>query len=226
MPSASAASVPGSERDVLVRLLRRARAVGIDRRRAARRGGAPPRPGPQVDVRAHDVARPRRRSGARATMASGSKPIVAPIGGLVAGRAGARADGAVEQARPERVEEAPVHAGVCRACPCCRRRSTAGSTCGPCAAAIGLRTARADLVERLVPRDALEAAFALPAHAAHRVQQPLGAVHAIEVRFTFAHRKPCVNAVLGVAADRHGAAGFDRPPSSRRCPGSRGGRRP
>ena len=97
--------------------------------------------------------------------------------------------------------------------------------CGPCS-----RGDRAqplgDRAERLVPRDALEAALALAAHAPQRVQQAFGAVDALEVAVHLRAQEALREAVLGVAAERDRAAVLDLDASSRRCPGSRAGRRP
>ena len=101
----------GIERDVLVGLLGRPRAVGVDRHEPR---AAPARlldERPQVHVRAHDVAAPGDdQPGLRDRLGVVAHGLAA--GGLVAVAARARADRAVEQARPERVEEAAVHAGV------------------------------------------------------------------------------------------------------------------
>ena len=160
------------------------------------------------------------------TTASGSKPMRACRRSPCSPAAPARgADGAVEQARAERAEEAPVHAAVRRAGPCCPAYEYGRIDCGPCRRDRAAEAVR-DRVERLVPGDALEPALALRPDAAQRVQQAVGAVHAVQVLVDLRAQEALREAVVGVAADRRPRGRPRRRPSSRRCPGSRAGRRP
>ena len=66
-----------------------------------------------------------------------------------------------------------------------------------------------DGVQRLVPGDALEAAFALGADAPLRIQQPVGVILALQVLRHFAAQKAARHRMLRIAAQLGGAAVFD-----------------
>jgi hypothetical protein len=66
-----------------------------------------------------------------------------------------------------------------------------------------LAEARRDLVQGLVPGDAREAPLALAPHALQRVQQAVGAVHAVEVLVHLGAEEALGEAVVGVAAEGH-----------------------
>ena len=196
----------GQQRQVLVRLLGRAGAEGIDRDQLR---APPPRlldEGPQVDVRAHDVGAPGHdepgidhRLGVEA---HGLADRDRDAGGARAG-----ADRAVEEARPQRAEEAAVHAAV-REQPHVPGvgvgQDRLGTVGGDHAA-----EARGDGVEGLVPRDAREAPLALGPDALHRVQDAVGAVDALEVVVDLRAEEALGEPVIGVAAEAHRAAVLD-----------------
>ena len=69
--------------------------------------------------------------------------------------------------------------------------------------------ARRDQVERFVPGDAGEAALALPADAAQGVEDPLGAVDALEVAVDLGAEEALGEAVVGIAAELHRPAPLD-----------------
>ena len=80
---------------------------------------------------------------------------------------------------------------------------------GPNSAATALRR-RGDGIERLVPGDALEAAFAFGAHAALRVEQAAGRVFALQVLRHLAAQKTARHGMRRVAAQLGAASVFDR----------------
>ena len=223
MPSASAASVPGrGARCQSAFSAVRERKGSMTTSRAPRRRASSTN-GQRCTLELTMLA-PQARISRACTTASGSKPMRAADRRLVAGDAGAGADGPVEQARAERVEEAAVHAAVGE------QAHVAGVRVGQDRLRPVLGGDRAqplgDRAERLVPRDALEAPLALAAHAPQRVQQAVGAVDALEVAVHLGAEEALREAVVGVAAERDRAAVLDLHRSSRRCPGSRAGRRP
>ena len=68
--------------------------------------------------------------------------------------------------------------------------------------------ARGDGVERLVPGDALEAAFAFGADAPLGIEQAVGRVFALEVLRHFAAQKAARDGMVGIAAQPGGAVVF------------------
>ena len=169
----------GHQRDVLVTLLGRRAAIRVDgdQPRTAALGFLRARP--EVQVRRDRVAAPDQDQPAVLVLLD-VHPDRRADHGAPASLAGGSADRAVEQRRAETVEEAPVHRAVLQIAH--RARVAVGHD--------GLRTvgrgrdageARRNLVERLVPRDAGEAAFAFAAHAAHRMQHAVGRIGAVEI---------------------------------------------
>ncbi len=69
--------------------------------------------------------------------------------------------------------------------------------------------ARGDGVERLVPGDAFEAAFALGADAPLRIEQAVGMILALEVVRHFAAQESARDRMRRVAAQLRAAAVFD-----------------
>ena len=141
------------------------------------------------------------------TTASGSKPSACRRWPCRPGGARAGADRAVEQAGAQRAGRS---GGPCcrrTAGPCCRRRSRAGWPAGR--GRDHVAEARRDLVQRLVPGDALEAALALPPHAPQRVEDAVGAVDAVQVLVDLRAEEALREAVVGVAADGHRPAVLD-----------------
>ncbi len=138
--------------------------------------------------------------------------------------AGRRTDRPVEQRRAEAMKEAAIHRAVLQQAhrPGVRIRHDRLRTVGR-----GRDRAepRGDRVERLVPGDALEAAFTLRADAAHRMQHALVRVRAVEVAGDLRAERARGRRMIGRAADLDRAAAFHRDLASRTCPGSRGGRR-
>ncbi len=192
---------------MLVALLGRARAIGIDgdQPRAAPAGLLDE--GPQVHVGADDVGAPGHDQ-PRLHDGLGVEADAAAHRGLVAGRAGRGADGAVEQAGAQQLEEAPVHGAVREKAHVARVR-VGQDRLGPVALA-GAAQAGRHQVEGLVPRDALEAPPALAPHALLRVQQALGAVDALQVAVDLGAQEALGEAVLRVAAQLDRAAVLDR----------------
>ena len=161
-----------NERHVLVALFRGLAAIRVDGdelRAAALRFLRLP---PEVQIGNDRIAAPDQDQPAVRELLD-VRPHRRADGRDPAGLAGGRADGAVEQRRAEPVEEAAIHRAVLQE----PHRSRVGVR-DDRLRAVGRSGDRAepgrDGVERLVPGDALEAAFALPAHASHRVQHALG----------------------------------------------------
>ena len=117
------------------------------------------------------------------------------------------ADGAVEQARAERAEEAPVHAAV-RQQPHVPRVRVRQDRLRPVRRDRAAEAVR-HRVERLVPGDPLEPARALRPHAAQRVQQAVRAVHAVQVLVDLRAQEALRERVVRIAADADRAAVLD-----------------
>src|SRR5690606_461820 len=108
--------------------------------------------------------------------------------------------------RAEAVKEAPVQALALD------QAHGAGVTVGQDRARVGggdLAILRGDGVERLVPRDALEAALALAPDALHRVQQALVGIDALEVVRDLGAQRAVGEGHVGGAADLYRAATGD-----------------
>ena len=65
-----------------------------------------------------------------------------------------------------------------------------------------------DGVQRLIPADALEAAFALGAHAALRIEQAPGGIFALQVLRHFAAEEAARDGMFGIAAQPGAAPVF------------------
>ncbi len=98
------------------------------------------------------------------------------------------------------MEEAAVHAGAIQQA---HRSGVAVGQDGFGPEFVGHRLqALGDGVERLVPGDPLEAAFAFGADALLRIQQPVGMILAFEILRDFAAKKAASYRVVRVAAQR------------------------
>jgi len=163
---------------------------------------APPRlldERPQVHVRADEV-RAQARSAGRFTIASG-RSRASLRSWLCSRPPGARKIVRSSRLGPEAMEEAPGPCSRSRAVPCCPHRSTADRL-RPVGGRDLAQTSGGE-IERLVPRDALEAASALAtARPGWRMRS---AVDPLEIAIHLAHRKPRVNVTV-IATERHGAA--------------------
>ena len=167
------------QRDVLVAFFGGRAAVRIDRDqlRAAPFGFL--RAHPEMQVRRDRVAAPDQDQPAVLVLLDVHADRRADGGGP-AGLAGRRADRAVEQRRAESMEEAAVHRRVLQ------EPHRAGVAVGKNGLRSGGRRrdgaeARGDRGQRLVPRDALETAFAFAADASHRMQHALVRVRPVEI---------------------------------------------
>jgi hypothetical protein len=167
----------GHQRDVLVALLGRQRAIRVDRDelRAAPLGFL--RAAPEMQIRRDGVGAPEDdQPGVLELFDIRTEPRAEGRGeGFAAGR---RADRAVEEAGPELVEEAARH------------RFALHQSHGASVAVRhdALWIARGDVLQpagdigqRDVPAHALEAALALAAHAAQRMQHTIGVIGALEI---------------------------------------------
>ncbi len=125
-----------------------------------------------------------------------------------AGLAGGRTDRAVEQRRAQPMEEAAVHRAVLQQA---HRAGVAVRQDG--LRAVGrrgdVREPVGDGRERLVPRDAREAAFALATDAAHRMQHALVRVRAVEVAGHLRAQHAGRGRMVGRTADGDRAAVLD-----------------
>jgi hypothetical protein len=65
--------------------------------------------------------------------------------------------------------------------------------------------ARGDQIERLVPRDALEASFSLASDPAQGVKDAVGAVDPVQVLVDLGAQEAAGETMVGVAPDRHRA---------------------
>ena len=126
--------------------------------------------------------------------------------GVLRGPAGAGANGAVEARRAQAMEEAAVHAGAVE------QAHGAGVAVGQNRlGAVLLRDggqAARDGVERFIPGDAREAAFAFGAGALLRIEQAVGRIFALQILRDFAAQEPARDGMGGVAAQAGGAAVF------------------
>ena len=117
--------------------------------------------------------------------------------------AGCGANGAVEQAGAQGVKKAPIHRFALH------QPHGAGVAVGQdglCVARGDGFQPRGDFIQRRIPRDRLEAPFALGAHAAQRRQDALGVVRALGVARHFGTQHAVGRRVRRVAAHAHGAA--------------------
>ena len=167
----------GQQRDVLAALLRRQAAVGIDRDQLGAAALGLLRARPEVQVGDDRVGAPDQDQ-LRLVEALRVHAVAAAERRLDAGLAGRRAQRALELRGAQPVEEAPVHRAVLQH----------AHGAGVAARQDGLRIlgggrlqARRDLVERLVPADAAEPAFAFLANSLLRIQEPVGRIGALEV---------------------------------------------
>ena len=94
------------------------------------------------------------------------------------------------------------------AIPWCRRSCRAGSTSGPNSVADG-EQAVGDGIERFVPGDAFEAAFALGADAPLRIEQAIGVILALEIPGDFAAEKSARDRMRRVATQLRAASVID-----------------
>ncbi len=114
--------------------------------------------------------------------------------------AGRRADGAVEPRCAQPMEETAIHAGAVQQVPWCRRSCTAGSIPGRVQPEI-CASLRGDGIERFIPRDALEAAFALCARRASADRASRSwRVLALQVSRHFAAQESARDRMIGIAA--------------------------
>jgi antitoxin (DNA-binding transcriptional repressor) of toxin-antitoxin stability system len=204
----------GIDRNVPIRGAGGARGVGIEDHElgAVAAGFFDERP--EVDVVAVDVGGPGDdelrvregfRVGAEFAAVDGDKSLAT----------GFRTDGAVELRRAETVEEAAIHGAVVE--------DADGAGVGVGQDGFGAvvagdgRKAGGDGVEGFIPGDALEGfGFAAVGQrglgntgaAAHRIEEPVGRVDAVEVLRYFAAEKASGDGMRGVAAETGGAAGF------------------
>ncbi len=187
-------------RKVLVRLLRGARAEGVHGDEAGAPAARLLDEGPLVDVGADDVGAPGHDE------ASGGDGLgvvtqAPPHRGFEAPGPGGGADGPVQEARAEGLEEATVHAAVAE------DAKIAGVGVGQDRlGTVGVRHRPepfGDLVEGLLPGDALETALALPAHALQGVQDALGAVDPLQVAVHLGAEEAPGEGVLGVPPEGH-----------------------
>jgi len=121
--------------------------------------------------------------------------------------AGGRAERPIEERCAEFVEETPIHRAVLH------HAHRAGIT----ARQDGFRVLggerlqpRGDFIQRLVPRDAAEVAFAFPAAAPHRVLEPIRRVRALEVVRDLGTDRAFCERRLRIALDPGGDAVVDR----------------
>ena len=187
---------------MLLALFRGGAAVRIDRDelRAAPLGFL--RLHPEMQVGGHGIAAPDDDELAVAVLLDVHADRGADHGGP-ARLAGRGADRAVEERGAQAMEEAPVHRGVLQ------QPHGAGVAVGEdrlrAVGAAGDRgEALGDDVERVVPGDALEAAFALGAHAAHGMEHALVGVGALEVARDLRAEHAAGGRMLGVTLDRDG----------------------
>ena len=207
MASASAVSLPGLMKKCLSASRAGAVAVRVD---GVELRAVAPRfhdERPQVHVGAEDVGAPGEDQLRVAELLGlGAVADAQRLG--QAGAAGGGADGAVEPRRAQAVEEAAVHAGAVE------QAHGAGVAVGQ----DGFRAelggdgvqARGDGVERFVPGDALEAAFAFGARrgAADRAGAR-GEYSRSRYCATLPHRKPRVTGCAGSPRSLRAAAVFD-----------------
>ncbi len=193
---------PRQRRNVLVAALGRQRAVRIDgdQARAAPLGLL--RPAPQVQVGGHRIAAPEDDLAAVLELLhvhadAGAQRVAQPEG------AGLGADGAVEAAGAEPVEEALRH----------RLALHQTHRSGVAVRNDGLRIARRDgaqphrdLVDRPVPGHRLEAAGALAADAPQRRQHAVGVVAAFQVAADLGAQRAAGGRMVRVAGNAHGDA--------------------
>ena len=204
MPSASAASVPGSSARCSWHFSAVWLRYGID---GDQLGAAPLRflhAAPEVQVRDDRVRAPDHDQLRILELLEVGADRRADGRG-VAGLAGGRADRAIEQRRAEPVEKAAVHRAVLqqshRAGVAVRQdRLRPVGRCGD------RRKRCGDGVERFVPGDALERAFALCADALHRIQHALVGIRAIEVARDLGAEHAVASRMIGIALDLDRAA--------------------
>ena len=196
------------QRQVLMAFFGGGASVRIDRDQFR----APPlrllRPRPEVQVRHDRVAAPDQDQATVLELLDVGADRRADGGGP-ARLAGRRADRPVEQRRAEAVEEAAVHRAVLQ------ESHRAGVRIGDdCLRSVARgrdgRKFRGDRVERLVPADPLEAAFALAADTLHRMQHALVGIRALEVMGDLGAQHAGGGGMVGGAANLDRAAVLDR----------------
>ena len=196
----------GQQGDVLVALVGRLRLARVDADQARALSPGLLRQAPEVQVAGDRVAAPDQDQ-------LGLGKELHPHAHLAAQRtrqrlaAGGGADGAVEQAGAQLVEQTPVHrlalhqphgAGV--AVGQDGLRVACGDGCQP----------GGDFMERRIPADRLEAPLALGAGAAQRRQDALGVVRALGVARDLGAQHAVGGRVRRVAAHAHGTAVLHR----------------
>ena len=115
--------------------------------------------------------------------------------------AGHRADRAIEHRRAEQMEEAAVHRRALHEAHRAGVRVRAGSPAARRAERAIALEARRDLVERLVPRDALEASLSFRPDAPQRMEQPLAMIGALEVAIHLRAEEAARERVIGIAGE-------------------------
>ena len=194
------------QRDVLVALVGRLAAPRVDAHQPRAVALGLLGKGPEVQVRGDRVAAPDQDQPALGVVLDMHAHLGA-VGGDQRLAAGVGADGAVQPRRTQPVEEARGHAVALH------QAHGAGVAVGQ----DGLRVARGDGlqpggdgVERLVPADGLEAAAALGAHAAQRLQHALAVIRALGIARHLGAQRAMRGRVLGVTGHADDAATLHR----------------
>ena len=196
----------GQQRDVLVALLGRLGAARVDAHQLRAGALGLLREGPEVQAAGDRVAAPDQNQLAVDELLHAHAQLAA-VGGGQRLAAGVGADGAVQQAGAQAVEEARRHAVALH------QAHGAGVAVGQ--DGLGLprrdgRQPRGDGGQRLVPADGLEAALALAAHALQRREQALRAVGALGVAADLGAQHAVRGRVVGVAGHADHALGTRR----------------
>ena len=199
MPSASAPSVPGSGREVLVGDERRCGCGTGRRRSASRRSCGRSRSAATGAAPWTSGSSPSRRSARACSHSSGSTSGDCPFG-CRRRRRRRRADGADEVRCADRGHEPVGHHAALQHALRAEVRSTAGPTRGPCRS-IACAMPAARRVQRLVPGGRPELAGALRPGPDQRVQQALGRVHALEVVGHLAAEESGGDRMVGAAGE-------------------------
>src|SRR5262249_30547398 len=123
--------------------------------------------------------------------------------------AGGGADGAVQERRPQSVEEAPIQARTLQFTHC--PGVTVGQDCLRSLRGGGdfLETSRDGLQSR-IPADTRELTLSLGATAFHRPPEAFGVVDAVEITRNLLAQEALRKGMLAVAAQLHGLAVLDR----------------
>ena len=158
---------------------------------------------PQVTVGQPGVAGPDDDQAAVAQLER-VEPEAGAVGHPHAGADGRAANRPIEQAGAEVVEEPAVHAGhgeQALVAGIAERKDRFGAVLVDHAVQAG-----GDLGQRVVPRDLLEPALALRADPAQRVEEAVGAVHAVDEAVDLGAQLAVAVRVVGPAADLDGDA--------------------